>query len=189
MVTSIVSSLCWSHSSRTQCFAFCLNIFCSKFQICLSEQNLLLRSYRGLKRLKNKHKPAASNYALSLYCKLRLKGFASFFNHNCAGAWVLSPPAPSGLRKELFRQNIFVHNPREMNCLCGIYLLVVCTFNVVSSEGVKQDARIFGGYNVDLDSTSKWPWLVAFVTRKNDKFFCAGTLIGRQYVLSGLSSR
>lgn len=76
-----------------------------------------------------------------------------------------------------------------MNCSCVFYLFFVCTFNVLSTEGVKQDARILGGYSVDLNATSKWPWLVAFFHQKNDKFFCAGTLIGRQYVLSGLSSR
>lgn len=76
-----------------------------------------------------------------------------------------------------------------MNCLCGVYLLFAYTFHVVTSERVHQDSRSIGGYNVDLNSTSKWPWLVAFVTRENDKFFCAGTLIGRQHVLSGLSSR
>lgn len=133
MVTSIVSSWCWSHSSRTQCFAFYLKMLCFKFQSRLSERNLFLRSYRGLKRLKNKHKPAASNYALSFDCKFQLKGSASFFSHNFAGAWVLSPPAPPGLQKELFGENIFVRNPSE-NELFMWHLPVPCVHRQCASQ-------------------------------------------------------
>jgi Trypsin len=41
---------------------------------------------------------------------------------------------------------------------------------------------VFGGNEVKKNS---WPWLVALFNRKNEKFFCAGSLISKRHVLSG----
>jgi secreted trypsin-like serine protease len=41
---------------------------------------------------------------------------------------------------------------------------------------------IYGG---DRANRNSWPWLVALFDRKNEKFFCAGSLISEKHVLSG----
>lgn len=41
---------------------------------------------------------------------------------------------------------------------------------------------VFGGKEVQK---SDWPWLVAFINRQTDIFFCAGNLISNKHVLSG----
>lgn len=44
------------------------------------------------------------------------------------------------------------------------------------------DNRIFGG---EKTKKGDWPWLVAFMRRKQEVFFCGGSLIGVKHVLSG----
>lgn len=45
-------------------------------------------------------------------------------------------------------------------------------------------SRIFGGEKVTKFKI-EFPWLVALYNRKNEKFFCAGSLISEKHVLSG----
>jgi secreted trypsin-like serine protease len=41
---------------------------------------------------------------------------------------------------------------------------------------------IYGG---DRANRNSWPWLVALFDRKNERFFCAGSLISEKHILSG----
>lgn len=41
---------------------------------------------------------------------------------------------------------------------------------------------IFGGVEVKKNS---WPWIVALFNRPKEKFFCAGSLISQNHILSG----
>lgn len=43
-------------------------------------------------------------------------------------------------------------------------------------------SRTFGGYKI---SRNEWPWLVALIHAPLEAFFCGGSLISEQHVLSG----
>lgn len=63
---------------------------------------------------------------------------------------------------------------------------VVFGFRLSAPESCGQrrvlSGTIFGGSST---SRGQWPWLVAFVYRFSEKFFCGGSLISTKHVLSG----
>lgn len=63
---------------------------------------------------------------------------------------------------------------------------VVCGYRHSASESCGQrrvlSGTIFGGSST---RRGQWPWLVAFVYRFEEKFFCGGSLISPKHVLSG----
>lgn len=63
-----------------------------------------------------------------------------------------------------------------------IFCLVKC--NSLTQEIVIVN-RIFGGYHVPTKDKFEFKWLVALHNRVNDNFFCAGSLISQQHVLTG----
>jgi secreted trypsin-like serine protease len=74
--------------------------------------------------------------------------------------------------------------------LLAVEISCVFVFSNGSSEGCGKKSngdiasRIFRGEKV---TDGDWPWLVAFVHRSENNFFCAGSLISQAHVLSGLN--
>lgn len=66
--------------------------------------------------------------------------------------------------------------------------LILFLFVLKLSEGERENCGKFevlefqGGKEVP---SSKWPWSAAFVERKTNSFFCGGSLISVNHVLSG----
>lgn len=65
----------------------------------------------------------------------------------------------------------------------GVVLFAISVANAKSC-GRRSNVvgTIFGG-NKALKN--EWPWLVAFVDRQSESFFCCGSLISSKHVLSG----
>lgn len=74
----------------------------------------------------------------------------------------------------------------KLNCLVlAVFILSVVRADSGSLQcGIKEGIRssIAGGLR---SQKGEWPWLVAFVNHKLNKFFCAGNLISQKHVLSG----
>lgn len=69
--------------------------------------------------------------------------------------------------------------------LCAVFFVYSDLFQVEGQQcGVKSGfvATIFGGERVEK---GEWPWMVAFIHRKEEVFFCAGSLVSKKHILSG----
>lgn len=69
---------------------------------------------------------------------------------------------------------------------CAFILFVICVFKSVVSEkcGVRK-TLVATLYNGDEAEKGEFPWMVAFIHKSKGNFFCAGSLISAQHVLSG----
>jgi secreted trypsin-like serine protease len=67
-----------------------------------------------------------------------------------------------------------------------IFVAICCTYAEEQEESCGRknsfSLRIFGGEQV---RSNEWPWLVALIYWPTDKFFCAGSLISKNHVISG----
>lgn len=71
------------------------------------------------------------------------------------------------------------------------YLLSLVILSCFAADIFAQDCgrgkSEFVGYVVGGKPTVRgdWPWLVALINKRNENFFCGGSLIGAKHVLSG----
>lgn len=69
-----------------------------------------------------------------------------------------------------------------------IVLIVFCGVKAIGGESRVKVAsisqRVYGGKYVADDK--QWPWISAFILKQNENFFCAGSLISKQHILSGV---
>lgn len=64
----------------------------------------------------------------------------------------------------------------------GIFCWVKCSS---LTQEIIIENRMFGGYHVPTKDKFEFKWLVALHNRVDDYFFCAGSLISPQHVLTG----
>lgn len=70
----------------------------------------------------------------------------------------------------------------------GILFLFLLNFEAFASQvqrcGLRQGAfgKVVGGVKA---KKNEWPWLVAFIKVPENTFFCGGSLISAQHILSG----
>lgn len=74
----------------------------------------------------------------------------------------------------------------KLNKFSFICLILIFVVSKASNEecGKRKGfvALSFGG---EQARKNDWPWLVAFIHREKNQFFCGGSLLGRKHVLSG----
>lgn len=74
-------------------------------------------------------------------------------------------------------------------CLIFFIILFCVNFELLTIKahecGKKEGefkGTVYGGKKTEK---AEWPWIVAFLHRKYQNFFCGGTLISEKHVLSG----
>lgn len=80
----------------------------------------------------------------------------------------------SGMRAKYFLSLV-----TSLCFVCGIFAIEVLECGLGKSE---YEGFVFGGQPA---AKGAWPWLVALIHRKHEKFFCGGSLISAKHVLSG----
>jgi hypothetical protein len=77
---------------------------------------------------------------------------------------------------------------RKMNLVRFVIILIVFLKSTTCQTCGQQKGSkglIFGGH---YSVKGAWPWLAALRTSKNYKFFCAGSIITKSHVLSGMKN-
>lgn len=69
-----------------------------------------------------------------------------------------------------------------------VNLVLVALFLLTTLNGIKSDNDIVGRVNEKAQGArGEWPFLTALFHLKNSEFFCGGTLITAQNVLTGMT--
>lgn len=71
-----------------------------------------------------------------------------------------------------------------------VFIGAVLSFMTTKAQKCGKVRSEFGGtiFGGEKSRKTEFPWMVALVDRKLNKFFCGGTLISAKHVLSGKTS-
>lgn len=73
-------------------------------------------------------------------------------------------------------------------CVLCLNQIVFCEIDYSEESSTYElPATLFHAEAINLREPRKYPWLSAFLSRQSRKYFCTGSLISAQHILSGRS--